>query len=217
MKIVDEDRERLRAAARCSSDASDSNTRNRRPQRLRLRPGGHRAELRQDRCQLGRVGAESRIGCRPVALAQPGPERLGPGPIRGGAARLPAAADQHSAARGPARDPRAPRPAGSCRSPAPRRSAPLRRFRPGPLRRRAELRQLPFSSDEPFGRADGRRPLRSLERRVLLEDRLLELLERAGPGSIPSSSTRTRARVAVRVERLRLPARAVEGEHELAA
>jgi len=40
---------------------------------------------------------------------------------------------------------------------------------------------------------------------------------RPGPGSIPSSSTRSRRRLLVDGERLRLATRAVEGEHELSA
>src|SRR5262249_1667149 len=96
----------------------------------------------------------------------------------------------------------------------------------GPLEQRPQRRQLALPAVErtlqrrrervgELGRAQRRRLARRVERRVLREDLLLEL---------PPRSTRPEPklgepgrRVAVRLGPLRLPTRAVEREHELAA
>ena len=97
----------------------------------------------------------------------------------------------------------------------------------GPLEQRAQRRQLARAADERERRRRHERPgqrdrsaassraARELERRVLGQDLLLELPQRRA--RLEPELVERRPRVAVGLERLRLPARAVEREHQLPA
>ena len=95
----------------------------------------------------------------------------------------------------------------------------------GPLEQRAQRRELARAADERERRRRHERPgqrracasgaARELERRVLGEDLPLELPQRRA--RLEPELVERRPRVAVGLERLGLPARAVEREHQLPA
>ena len=155
-----------------------------------------------------------------VGLAHMGAQRLDPRPVRGRAARLPAAADEHlRAARA------ACAASSSARRLLPMPGSPTEQEEPPAARERVveageELGQLGLAADEHAARARGRRRgrWRGARGRAPGPARGSPGAARAArPGSMPSSSDRARARVAVGLERLGLAAAAVEGEHQLAA
>ena len=92
------------------------------------------------------------------------------------------------------------------------------------LQARLEQRQLLVAADDGCRRTPSRLEVPagggcrvgrgSVEVRVLLEDRALERVKRS-PGFDPELGEQRAARGTVSVERLRLPARAVEGDHQL--
>ena len=182
------------------------------------------AQLGDDLREIRGAGSELRAQRGGIALAHVGAQRLHPGPVGGGTARLPAAADQ---------DPRA---AGSrlcdqllgeaaladARLADEQEQAPAagegiietgRRARQA----RARGRRTRRGGVSPAGCAPARLAGRELESRVLRGGSPGGARAGARPGSIPSSSTRRAARRLVGRERLGLAAAAVEREHQLPA
>ena len=187
--------------------------------------GEELAELREQLSDVGRAATEllaERCRCpRPGRRSH----RLHPRPVGGRASGLPAAAPedadvQRSRSAGELvgeptlADARLPREDDELSSTHPR-------FAEGGL----ELGELSLAADEERGRRVGRprvgsgarwRGRRRIEHGFLVEDRALQLLQRAARVD-PELVGEHPAGILVRVERLRLPTTAVQGQHELPA
>ena len=144
-------------------------------------------QLRPSSGSIGRGRGGSPACVRSVSGSRPqvGSQRLEPGPVGGGAARLPAAADGTWRPAVP-RVGSAPRRAGSCRCRARRRPARSAAARERGVEGRASAASSARAPRRPpAGRAEGSRP------RVLARIRRSRARS-SRPGSIPSSSTRIR-------------------------
>ena len=221
MQVVENDRHRLLRAC----GAQECGERLEQPE-----PGvggiGHRrrkighdlAKFGQNRREIGPTPSDPRPHDVRIELAESRAQRLHPGPVGRGAARLPAAAHQDAGAP----------PSGVRRhllgqaALADSRLAGEQEEAGAPGVRRLDPRQqrgeLLLAPDEgPVGGLGrGLDVGDEVEGRVLLEDRLLELAQIA-PRLQPELLDERDARLAVGVQRLGLTARAIEGEHELAA
>jgi hypothetical protein len=150
-------------------------------------------------------------------LANVGAQRFDPGPVGGGAARLPAAADEHArAARSGSADQLVREPAlpDAGLATDEEQTAPPRK---GVVETGEELGELSVPADEGSSAAvhlgDG---LDEVEQRVLVQNRELELAQ-LSPRLDPELIHEPCAEVGVGGERVDVAARAVEGEHLLAA
>ena len=188
------------------------------------------AQLGEDLREVRAAGAELRAQHRGLAVAHVGTQRLHPGPVGRSAARLPASADEHPGTAAlrlgghllgePAlADPGLP---DEQDQPA---AAGERVVETGDQRGQLALsaderaarclaRRSPGSVDRPIRRWWPRPGLAVLERGVLLQDRVVEaaqLRARLDPDLLHQH----RAGRPVRLERVGLAARAVQGEHPL--
>jgi hypothetical protein len=189
--------------------------------RLELRrlgqAGEELAQLRQELRELRRSRAQLRPQRWGLRLADADAQRLHPRPEGGSAARLPAAADE---------DARAPcsRPAEQLvREPAladtglPDEQKEASMAGKGVVEAHQQLFEFALAADEDTAARIGASGLelgRQVERRILAEDRLLQLAQ-LPPRLDAELLNEHSARVVVDLERLRVTTRAIQGEHQL--
>ena len=224
VQVVEHQHERLRGRDALQEGGQRSKSRKRAPSDSTRgaagRSGRSVAQLGKELGHVGRPGAELGAQLSASVSRRYGAQRLHPRPVRGRAARLPAAADEHPRPARPAPVRSAPRRAGSCRSRARRRAGTgargrrrrrrgRRRARPARARGRRTCRaESPLGSRSPGVRR------REVERRVLGEYRPLELAQTLA-GLDAELLDQRPARVLVGLQRVGLAVGAVEREHQL--